>query len=283
MIAAIAAVMLAGMSGCSSAPSGPPAAPGWVHQPSRTVDSGYIVYVGMGEDYTPERARFKSEASAIQDLANECSFAPRGTRVEDHYDYFYGGKYQSFAKLAVSFDECEQAKATLEPVRIQALANAEMTDQLKHYQQIEYDMPTEDAAAPANPALADTNPPIQDDGTYFVARQQIAYAKEIVILEPAAYPPGSVVSRQFVERIRPQTVTIQQYEQVHPVVHTWGNSWSSFERNPTAKLPASIPRRRNAPGPSYRRSGFRRGGPGPQRTGRGYVRKRRRRRRGDEE
>jgi len=222
------------------------------------VDSGYIVYVGTGEDFTAERAEFKSEASAIQDIANECSFAPKGTRVEDHYDYFYNGKYQSFSKVAVQFEDCDAAKQTLKPEQIQALANAQMTDQLKHYQELEYDMPSATAVATSdsssesgtNPALDSTLAPpavnpIMDDGRFLIVRQQVAYEKEIVILSPlSAYPPGSPQSQTFVAAIRTPMTQIQHYEQVHPGVHTWSKSWSSFERHPSAPLPGSIPRPR---------------------------------------
>src|SRR5947209_3047805 len=73
-------------------------APGWVHQAARTVEGGYIVYLGEVEDQAPERARFKAEAAAIQDLANECSFAPKGARVEDHFDQPTGVIHHAYAK-----------------------------------------------------------------------------------------------------------------------------------------------------------------------------------------
>src|SRR4051794_24411710 len=70
--------------------------PPWARQPSPTVEGGYIVYVGSGEDRDGERARRKAEAQALGDLANECSFAPKGTRIEDRFERLDGTLRQAF-------------------------------------------------------------------------------------------------------------------------------------------------------------------------------------------
>jgi hypothetical protein len=239
--------------GCSStSTSQTRGAPNWVHDPTRSVDSGYIVYIGTGEDYSPERANFKAEASAIQDVANECSFAPKGARIEDRYDYFYGGKHQAYAKIGISFEDCEQAKQTLDPTKIQAVANVAMTQELKQFQEMEYAPATEVAENPnaPNPALANTT--IQDDGQFFVMRQQVAYAKEIVIISPPGmYAPGTPQNQVYFTQVVQPSNQISQYEQVHPQVRTWHNSWSGYERSPQARLPSTFPRRRNYGGAGY--------------------------------
>ena len=51
--------------------------PAWVTQPTRTVDNGYIVYVGSAEDTGADRAQLKAESAAVEDLANECSLYPK--------------------------------------------------------------------------------------------------------------------------------------------------------------------------------------------------------------
>jgi hypothetical protein len=243
--------------GCSSgSKAASNAGPEWTRQPVRTVDGGYIVYIGSGEDVLPERAAFKAEASGIQDIANECSFAPKGTRVEDRFDSVNSvGQHQSFAKVAVSFDECEQAKQTIDPEKVKVLANVAMTEEVKKYQDLVYNPPESLAEAPpggqpvngANPALASTSgPPVSDNGTYFIARQQVAFAKEIVILAPPqSYPPQAPQTQQYIAQVQPQTSQIQQYEGQHPETRTWNHSWSGYERNPTTPLPASIPHGRN--------------------------------------
>jgi hypothetical protein len=236
------------------------------------VDSGYIVYVGSGEDFTQERATFKAEGQAIQDVANECSFSPKGTRVEDHYIYFSAGKYQSFAKIGVSIDDCEAAKNTTDPAKIQTVANVAMTQQLQHYQQMEYNLPP--AGTPpgtvvasnagdqgANPNIYSTDapPPIANSGEFFIVRQPVAYANQVVILSPpATYAPGTPASQTYTNQVAPARVSVRNYEQTNPQTKTWSNSWSSFERNPTVPIPGNLPRRRSyAPPGGMRNNGMR--------------------------
>jgi hypothetical protein len=93
------------LTACSSAPK----APEWTQHPTREVDGGYIVYIGVGEASNPERAQFKAEGQALEDLANECTMIPKGTRIEDRFveknDHFS----KAYVKLALEFQECEQA------------------------------------------------------------------------------------------------------------------------------------------------------------------------------
>src|SRR4051812_5108042 len=89
---------------CSSGPAtSSKDTPEWASGPTRTVDRGYIIYVGTGEDQAPERARFKAESMALQDLSNECTFAPKGARIEDYFDDTVGIVHRSRAKVAVEF------------------------------------------------------------------------------------------------------------------------------------------------------------------------------------
>lgn len=85
--------------GCSSEPSREK--PTWVDGPTRVVDNGYIVYIGTGEEVTDDRAQLAAEGLAIQDLANECSFIPKGTRVEDRYSEKQKNTYKAYAKVAI--------------------------------------------------------------------------------------------------------------------------------------------------------------------------------------
>ena len=76
-----AALVLFALGGCATAPT----LPDWTSEPARVVDNGYIVYTGSGLESDPNTAQFVAEGTAIQDLANECSFVPKGARVEDHF------------------------------------------------------------------------------------------------------------------------------------------------------------------------------------------------------
>jgi hypothetical protein len=239
--AALFVFPLALAAGCSSGPkTGPDSgAPAWVGQPARTVDNGYIVYVGTGEDRTPERARFKAEGMAEQDLANECSFVPKGARIEDHYDTTAEGQHKSYAKLAIEFRDCEQAKGALDPAEIRKVANVAMTEQVKKYQEMigenEEDLAQNDNED-VNPAVADTKTPssprpIQNPSQFFFVRQVVAYQKQVVILSPpSTYAPGTPQYTQFVSHVTPASSQVQQYEAANPGIKNWPRTWSATPR-----------------------------------------------------
>ncbi len=119
------------LTACSSKPLAD--APSWTKTPSRTVEGGYIVYLGTGEDSNLERSMFLAESMALQDLANECSFVPRGARVEDHYSEKAIYTHMSFAKVAVEFQDCDEAKKVTDPEKIKLLANSGFTEEIKRY------------------------------------------------------------------------------------------------------------------------------------------------------
>jgi len=218
---------------CSTTPSGPPK-PDWITQPTRTVDKGYIVYVGSGEDNNAERAKFKAEAMALQDLANECSFAPKGTRIEDHFSENIKDFTESYAKVAVEFQDCEKAKAALTPEAVQQVANVALAEQIKRYQDL-IDHPEPDET-PVPIAIASTSGSstgsgpkiIQNDSEFFVMRQQVAYYKQAVILAPpGTYTPNSTQSTQFTQNVQEVAHAVNSYEVAHPQIHTWANSYST--------------------------------------------------------
>ena len=62
-------VFLSLTCGCSSDSPRKSVEPSWIHQPARTVDGGYIVYVSSSQDRIDEQARFKARASGIEDIA----------------------------------------------------------------------------------------------------------------------------------------------------------------------------------------------------------------------
>ena len=226
--------------------------PHWTRQSARTVDGGCIVYISTGEDRKAEVAMFKGEASAIQDVANECSFAPKGTRIEDRYNQTIDGLSRYFVKIAVSFDDCDAAKGAVTPKSIHKLANAQLAAQLKKYEELvnseahgELNKPTNTAAsagqgvavspdfsestAQSSALLNGTAGPgvINTQDEYFASRQQIVTMKEVVILSPpSAFPPNAPQTTVFVERVTPVTTQVQTFERMHPEVRTWSQSYT---------------------------------------------------------
>src|SRR5579885_1472991 len=185
------------LAACGSSQKNPDSdSPAWVHQPTRTVDAGYIVYVGVSEDPLLDQARFKAEGQAIEDLANECSFAPKGARVEDHFEHVtstdHGLVHQAYSKVAVDFQSCEEAKSATQPDDIKKLANVAMAEEVKRYQTPVDEPPPEaleegegEAAQPSGGGNGGGGgaPPsrtvvvVRDEPSFFVIRQQVAYYK----------------------------------------------------------------------------------------------------------
>lgn len=230
---------------CSSTPSVP--TPSWVTQPTRTIDAGYLVYVGFGDGVTREQATLNAESAALSDLANECSFVPKGARVEDRFDRISdNGQFRAAAKIGTTFEECEAAKKADTPEAIKALANEPMNAMVKHYQETYFADQVTDSA-PTDP---------DDDEAYLASRQQLVWQKQQVIFAPAGtYVPGSVAYNDVVVRIRERIRPIYFYENQHPqwTVHAprppsrpmWnpGGTWHG---------PIAVPSNRPSSGPQYR-------------------------------
>jgi hypothetical protein len=236
---------------CSSAPQGSNRPePPWIHEPARRVDGGYIIYVGSGEDTTLERSHFKASSMALQDLVNECSIAPKGTRTEDSYDHPEGEhQFRSYVKVAIEFQDCEAAKQAVQPEDIRKLASQPLTEQLKRYQvMIDEPMPEELATADEgdhqglNPMVNGGYTPsdsssssawrtrivvVNNPDSYFWMRQQVAYDKQVVVLAPVSqYQPGTPQTQAFVQNVLPAATQIKSFEKQNPETQTWNKSYS---------------------------------------------------------
>jgi hypothetical protein len=243
------------------------------------VDAGYIVYVGTAQDPSSDQARFKAEAQAIEDLANECSFPPKGARVEDRYEHVSGSTHEAYTKVGVDFQSCEQAKAATEPEAIRKLANVAMTEQVKRYQTlIDEPQPAELGEEPnetqesgetaSSPAAGAPRTVViaRDEPTFFVVREQVAYYKQTIILPPPGAP--AVLPAQSAIALAEPARQIRSYEAQHPEVKATPHSWSQV------RPPEYRPQYRN----TYSRpTHYQRGQAQPKRG------KRRRRRRGDQQ
>ena len=232
--------------GCSSEPLLPPS-PGWVSQPTRTVDNGYIVYVGESEASTQSRAQLQAEGVALEDLANECSMVPKGTRVEDRYHVRGKTGSHVFVKIAVEFQECNEASKSVDPLLIRQIANIQFTEQLKKYQDLEEtgDMP--DSAAVASITTPSDVPAAPSQGGmsasihYYAVRQYVAYQKEVVILSPpTAYQPASVESAHFVTQVQPAVTQVASYQTQDPALKSNPQAWSKLPDRPHMERPAAL-------------------------------------------
>ncbi len=239
-------VFLTGLfASCTSAP---PAnlAPDWTRQTARSVDNGYIVYVGKVEASRADDAQFKSEGLALEDLANECSMIPKGTRIEDRYLETTKTGYAADTKVALEFQQCDEASKAVDPALIRKLANVNFTEQLKKYQDLEETgFRSDDDGSAITPPTEITAAPEQGTWTpathFYVTRQYVAYQKEIVVLAPAsAYTPGSKEEIEFRRAVGPATDQIQGMVQKNPQLKAAPTPWSRISDRPKFVRPAAL-------------------------------------------
>jgi hypothetical protein len=245
----LAAAIAAGVSGCSSAPK----VPEWTQQPTRQVDGGYIVYIGVGEASNQDRAQFKAEGLALEDLANECTMIPKGTRIEDRFVQKGEHESKAYVKVALEFQECEQARHTNEPVEIQKIASVPFTEQLKKYQDLMEtgEMPDKSEVAQVEPPAEMAAPPGRapgwDDRThFFVMRQYVAYQKEVVVLAPPNYyATNAPAGKTFAANLQPAADQIHGIQERAPALRT--QAWSQVPNRPVVTRPTALaPRSRIA-------------------------------------
>lgn len=285
----VSALLLFVLTACSSEPKR--TQPEWLHQPTRVVDGGYIVYVGSAAGPNADRAQFKAEGVALEDLANECSLLPKGTRIEDRYTEPVGREFVAYVKLAVEFQDCEAGRTALQPETIRAVANVSFTAQLKRYQDYmetgELSNSPGEAVAVAPPTEDLEPPPARDarrDETlhFYMTRQYVAYQKEVVVLAPpTAYAPNSPETKQFVAGIAQPSQQLTVMEKNNPQLKAAPKPWSHLTEKPALARPKSLqpahaPRAENArPRPMERHTPARPAVPGGPHSGGGHRRRHR--------
>lgn len=221
--------------------------PAWITQPTRIVDNGYIVYVGSAEDVSPERAQFKAEGIALEDLANECSFVPKGARIEDRFAEKEKHFNKAYVKIGLEFTECEKAKHANDPVAIKEIANTSFTEQIRRYQDLSE---TGDMPDPAQYAALDVPqelPPVPSSAGltetthFYVIRQYVAYQKETVILSPPTmYAANSPETQKFNTALQPALAQVASYQTKNPTLETKPEAWSHLADRPKIERPAVL-------------------------------------------
>ena len=111
-------------------------APEWTRSLSRTVISGDILYLGVGDGSTPEVARFKAEAMSVKALISECSLAHRDIIIWDRHIEVFEGKYKAYVRAGLSFESCTEAKKARGEKR-KNLANQELMRDQETYSELE--------------------------------------------------------------------------------------------------------------------------------------------------
>jgi hypothetical protein len=234
-------------------------APPWVRLPTRSVDAGYLVYIGVSQDGNFDSARTLAEGAALEDLANECTFVPIGAHVEDHYEDGAG----AYAKVGVQFSDCEEAQNAITADEIRKVSNPALMESLRRYHAI-VDFPVlSDPKAPPPPvrrpvvthAWGFPPPPTWGHavtvGTmwdYYVWRQKVYYAKTAVIYStPPAYAPGSLQASTLTRNLTNVNLHVRRYEQKNPTLQTTAVGWSTAQSRFAGNAPqrplksASVP------------------------------------------
>src|SRR5581483_11477768 len=113
---------------CASTPppAPAPARPAWASGPARTEADGKIYFTGIGEDRALPNAKAKAEAFAFQDLADECSFVPKGTSAETGPVDEIGIIERAYARVWIDQATCAKARDAKSAAAIQALAAPEL-------------------------------------------------------------------------------------------------------------------------------------------------------------
>jgi hypothetical protein len=233
--------------GCASEPKNEK--PAWLQQPTRIVDNGYIVYVGSAEELSPDKAMIKAEGVALEDLANECSFIPKGARIEDRFQEKDKSMTKAYVKVGLEFTECEKAKRAVDPAAIKEIANVAFAEQLKKYQDLSENGEIADSSEYKNVPVPAQNTPLPERASmaesthFYVVRQYVAYQKEIVILSPpTAYASNSAETQRFTAAVQPANAQIQNYETKNPELAKNPAPWSKVPDRPAVAHPWARPK-----------------------------------------
>ncbi len=211
--------------------------PLWARQFPRTVDHGYIIFMESDDDPVLETAKFKAESSALADLINECSMPPRGVRVEDHYEHKVGHLYQAYAKVAIEAQLCDAARKATTPEAIRKLGNPTISAEVKRFQDQAGETPAvvegADSSGPSSTSPMG-NVTVRDDDHYYLVREQLALAKQNLILAPQAGDSGAEAAGLAAAddaRIEARTAAIQKYAAAHPQLGDVNRSWAYYRHD----------------------------------------------------
>ncbi len=217
--------------------------PKWIDGPTRTVDNGYIVYIGTGEEIADSQAQLAAEGLAIQDLANECSFIPKGTRVEDRYSEKLNNTYKAYAKIAIEVSACDEAAKITDPNEVKSMASQPFTEELQRFEDSIQGHSDEvvDADVPEKQLTRPEGAQFSSEDHYYMARQYIVYQNQAVILAaPGYYAPGTPAYVNYTTHVRPVIMGVQSYSAQNPQVRNNPRTWSTMASQLRVTRPQSF-------------------------------------------
>ena len=196
----------------------------WVEQPARSIENQDLIFVNSAVDPARSRAEFNAVSKALEDLANECSFIPKGTHLEDRADTQNPDGFVVSVKLVIADKLCEQAKKDLIPEIIKRNANRGYAEQLQKYQ-LENRSGFNDKRLSRREANL-----IHDDIEFFEMRQKIALLKTDIILPSKNHDEvGLKHSQEVLQILSEEFAATHNYEVANPTLKSSSLTWSKVQ------------------------------------------------------
>ena len=214
-----------------------------IEQPGRSYENQNLVMVSSAKSNTESSAKFNAESQALEDIANECSFVTKGTRVDDQLAKREGNEVTVFVKIIVERSLCEEAKKSIKPQEIQKLSNlgyAEqiLKNQIENEKKITFKSPPPNAKQKVELILAAEHPSmIHDDGDFFMARQQIAFLKQATLLSTQGLFSQKLIESDKMRFVLAQKIqAAQDYETLNPALKSSAMTWSTIKERISQSL-----------------------------------------------
>lgn len=232
----------------------------WTDQLGRSFESKNLVIVSTALGSTAASAKFKSEAKGLEDLANECSFVPKGTHIEDEVTQKSYDQFIVFSKIVIEEKFCETGKRLLQLAEIEQMANLGYTEQiLKNQLQSEKPVVQPPVSSKLPKLTSATKVPpmsprqkierllssdeasvIHDDGDFFMTRQQIAFLKQAILLSAKGlYPKNLVLSDKMTSVLSQKILATRNYEAQNTALSSSSVTWSFAKERINQNLKAS--------------------------------------------
>ena len=223
----------------------------WAEQIGKSVEGQKLIFVGADISGSEENSKFKAEAKSLENLANECSFVPKGTYLADQLMTKTDGQTRVIVKLVVDMNLCEQARNSILPNDIEGLINFGYTEQIQKFQeenekQITYSAPPPSAKQKVEMILnSDSVALVRDDDDFFLVRQQAAYLKQIILMSKRGKLPTGLINFERVFGVLSEkTSAIRAYEKINPVLKSSSMTWSTVKErlSQNSKIKESVER-----------------------------------------
>lgn len=220
-------------SGCSGNPPATGLMPYWIRQNGRSLEGQRIVFVESDDHLDRQKAQFLAEAQALADLANECSFVPKGAKIDGRFENSVAKIHQYFVKVSVDQAVCQAARQAQTQASIEALADSELDQVLRkfHSQHPQPDLsPANDEARLAG---------LPDGAAYFIKREKIAQIKLAILRRSSS---GAKETPNAPEQASLNQEILAE-ESSQPEYLKGPTSWATFRRlllHSQAKLPSGF-------------------------------------------